>query len=71
MLTLLSAGGVKAQWLKDQRELMGTQITVELRAEEIASDEKAIDQVFDEVRRLDAMMNPLNPYHRDIDLPVD
>ncbi len=61
VLTLLTAGGVQAQWLKDQRELMGTQVTVELWAEEITSGEKAIDQVFDEVKRLDEMMNPWNP----------
>lgn len=61
VLTLLTAGDVKAEWLKDQRELMGTQITVELWAEEVASGEKAIEQVFDEVRRLDEMMNPWNP----------
>lgn len=58
---IIATNAVKAEWLKDQRELMGTQISVELWADDIESGNKAIRRVFDEVLRLDEMMNPWNP----------
>jgi thiamine biosynthesis lipoprotein len=61
VLALAGANVARGEWLKDQRELMGTQVTVELWADDIESGKKVIRQVFDEVPRLDEMMNPWNP----------
>ncbi|MFK8048504.1 MAG: FAD:protein FMN transferase [Halioglobus sp.] len=61
LLPLLATSGVKAEWLKDHRELMGTQISVELWADDVESGHTAIEKVFEEVQRLDEMMNPWNP----------
>lgn len=50
-----------AQWLQDDRELMGTRVSVELWSEDEAASRQLIDSVFAEVQRLDRMMNPWNP----------
>lgn len=49
-----------AQWLKESRTLMGTQVSVELWSQDTAAGRQAIAQVFAEVERLDLMMNPWN-----------
>ncbi|MEM8561863.1 MAG: FAD:protein FMN transferase [Pseudomonadota bacterium] len=50
-----------AVWLSDSREMMGTQITVELWHPNEAIAQQAKDEVFAEFQRLDLMMNPWNP----------
>lgn len=52
---------LQAQWLRDGRELMGTQVSVELWAEDHDAGMDAIAEVLAEVERLDLMMNPWNP----------
>jgi len=53
--------GAQAQWIKDRRHLMGTEVSVELWAEGVDAPEQAIEAVFAEFHRLDEMMNPWNP----------
>jgi FAD:protein FMN transferase len=50
-----------AEWLRDTRAMMGTEIGVELWADDVQAGQRAMDQVFAEVQRLDLMMNPWNP----------
>lgn len=50
-----------AEWHRDERELMGTRVTVELWSEDPALATSLAGQVLAEIRRLDLMMNPWNP----------
>ncbi|MEM7294761.1 MAG: FAD:protein FMN transferase [Pseudomonadota bacterium] len=50
-----------ATWLSESREMMGTEITVELWHSNEAIAQQAKDEVFAEFLRLDLMMNPWNP----------
>ena len=59
ILSLSSA--VRAEWLTDSREMMGTEISVELWSEDVPAGRAAMEQVFSEFQRLDLMMNPWNP----------
>lgn len=51
----------QAEWLSEDREMMGTSITVEFWSEDKTDAPILIDAVFAEVKRLDLMMNPWNP----------
>ena len=51
----------RAQWLTAERELMGTRVSVELWSKDEKAGQRAIDLVFNEIERLDQMMNPWNP----------
>ncbi|WP_240725044.1 FAD:protein FMN transferase [Mangrovimicrobium sediminis] len=57
----LAACTAKAEWLAQTRSMMGTEIRVELWAENAERGSAAQQAVFDEVHRLDLMMNPMNP----------
>ncbi|MEH6581567.1 MAG: FAD:protein FMN transferase [Halioglobus sp.] len=50
-----------AEWLREERTLMGTAVGVEIWSEDVEAGERAIGKVFDEVARLDVLMNPWNP----------
>ena len=50
-----------AQWLRESRALMGTEVSVELWATDAVVGQRAIERVMAEVLRLDLMMNPWNP----------
>ena len=52
---------LRAEWYKQQRPYMGTEVTVELwhPKQEVAT--VLIEEVFAEIERLDLMMNPWNP----------
>ena len=58
---LLFAGAARAEWMRDEREAMGTRIAVELWTEDAVAGRTAMDAVFAEFERLDLMMNPWNP----------
>lgn len=51
----------KAEWLSEDRQMMGTSVTVEFWSDDKANAAALIDAVFAEVKRLDLMMNPWNP----------
>ncbi len=50
-----------ADWLREERELMGTRVTVEIWSEDETRAARLAREVFAEVERLDLMMNPWNP----------
>ncbi|NND67664.1 MAG: FAD:protein FMN transferase [Halioglobus sp.] len=58
---LLQTATARAEWLREEREAMGTSITVELWTEDAAAGRAAMAAVFAEFNRLDLMMNPWNP----------
>lgn len=50
-----------AAWLSDSRQMMGTQVTVELWAEDETAGLETIERAMAAMQRVDWMMNPLNP----------
>ncbi|MEM9254728.1 MAG: FAD:protein FMN transferase [Pseudomonadota bacterium] len=58
---VLGSPAVLAEWQRDEQDIMGTRVTVELFAADANSGREHIDSVFAEFRRLDQMMNPWNP----------
>lgn len=50
-----------ANWYSESREMMGTQVTVELWSEDKAQGLQIIEQAMAAMQRVDRMMNPLNP----------
>ena len=61
VLALLLPLQLHAAWLSESRELMGTQVSVELWSEDEATGNTATGEVLAEIERLDLMMNPWNP----------
>lgn len=61
--TLVALSGIAqaGEWLSEQREMMGTEVSVELWADDADSGRELLAQAFAEVALLDAMMNPWNP----------
>jgi len=57
-LLLLAVPCVQAEWLKQQQDIMGTRISVELWHEDLHLAQNCSDKVFTEMHRLDAMMSP-------------
>lgn len=57
----LATAPVIAEWQRDERELMGTRVTVEIHGENPERAARLTREVFAEVERLDVMMNPWNP----------
>jgi thiamine biosynthesis lipoprotein len=60
---LLVAGGAPAhaEWMARDEAIMGTRITVQLRANDAAKGSAAIDAVMAEMRRIDALMSHYKP----------
>ena len=52
---------VSAEWYSEDREMMGTRVTVELWSEDEKQAEKTIEQAMSAMQQVDRMMNPLNP----------
>ena len=50
-----------ADWYKDEQAIMGTRIAVEFWDEDKAHAEQCAEQVFSEMRRIDALMSPYKP----------
>jgi len=57
----LVAPAAGAEWLREERDLMGTRVTVEFQADDQGRAASLAESVFAEFRRLDRMMNPWNP----------
>lgn len=57
-LSLLWSLPAQAEWFKDERALMGTRVTVELWGDERQPALDAIDAVFAEIARIEALMSP-------------
>lgn len=51
---------VSAEWFRDEREMMGTRVTVEIEAHDQTRAASLAAEVFAEIQRLDLMMNPWN-----------
>ena len=51
----------RAEWLARDEAIMGTRISVELRADDTAKGSAAIDAVMAEMRRIDALMSHYKP----------
>jgi thiamine biosynthesis lipoprotein len=60
---LLIAGGApaRAEWMARDEAIMGTRITVQLRAADAAKGSAAIDAVMAEMRRIDELMSHYKP----------
>jgi thiamine biosynthesis lipoprotein len=60
---LLVAGGApaRAEWMARDDAIMGTRISVQLRADDAAKGTAAIDAVMAEMRRIDALMSHYKP----------
>ncbi len=58
---ILGSAQLHAEWLSGNKKLMGTQVSVELWAEDRITGQAAIEAVFSEIERLDLMMNPWIP----------
>ncbi|MET0066057.1 MAG: FAD:protein FMN transferase [Candidatus Thiodiazotropha sp.] len=54
----LHAPGLAAEWLHDSAAIMGTRVSVELWHEQADEGAQAIQEVFDEFRRLDDKLSP-------------
>jgi len=57
-LALLHWTGAMAGWLKEQADIMGTRIVVELYHDNPAIARRGVDAVLAEMRRIDATMSP-------------
>jgi len=58
VLALLHWTGATAGWLKEQADIMGTRIVVELYHDDPAIARQGVDTVLAEMRRIDAAMSP-------------
>jgi thiamine biosynthesis lipoprotein len=58
---LLHSARVQAAWLYREEAIMGTRCTVEVWSEDRARGEAAIDAVFADMRRIDALMSTYKP----------
>ena len=52
---------VNADWYKAEHAIMGTEVGIELWHEDVKRSELCADQVFAEMRRIDALMSPYIP----------
>jgi thiamine biosynthesis lipoprotein len=60
-LLLGSAAPARAEWMARDESIMGTRISVQLRAADAAKGTAAIDAVMAEMRRIDALMSHYKP----------
>jgi len=58
MVTIFSLSGAHADWYKQQQDIMGTRISVELWHQNESLSMQCSDKIFAEMHRLDAMMSP-------------
>src|SRR5687768_1759570 len=59
--SLLCSATVQAAWLEREEAIMGTRCVVELWAEDVPAGEAAIEAVFADMRRIDALMSTYKP----------
>lgn len=58
LLVFLLPIGVNADWYRDSQDIMGTRISVELWSDDSGNAEKAINQVMEEMHRIDRQLSP-------------
>ena len=61
ILPALFSSSIRAEWIQDQQDIMGTRITVEVEHENKQKAQQAVDAVMHEMRRIDASMSPYKP----------
>jgi thiamine biosynthesis lipoprotein len=61
VLLVAEGAPARAEWMARDDAIMGTRISVELRAEDAAKGTAAIDAVMAEMRRIDALMSHYKP----------
>ncbi len=61
LLMLVLPVAVSADWYKQEQAIMGTRIAVEFWDEDKVHAEQCAEQVFNEMRRIDALMSPYKP----------
>ena len=61
LVTIFSLPGAYADWYKQQQDIMGTRISVELWHQNKSLSMQCSDNIFAEMHRLDAMMSPYKP----------
>jgi thiamine biosynthesis lipoprotein len=61
LLLLVIPGGASADWFKQEQAIMGTPIVVEFWDADTHHAERCAEQVFNEMRRIDALMSPYKP----------
>jgi thiamine biosynthesis lipoprotein len=60
-LLLAGSASARAEWMARDEAIMGTRITVQLRADDAAKGSAAIDAVMAEMRRIDTLMSHYKP----------
>jgi thiamine biosynthesis lipoprotein len=60
-VSILGSATAHAAWLKREEAIMGTRCAVELWSEDAAAGEAAIEAVFADMRRIDALMSTYKP----------
>src|SRR5690606_2205779 len=61
LVTACGSASVQAAWITREAAIMGTRCAVELWSEDVAAGEAAIEAVFAEMRRIDALMSTYKP----------
>ena len=61
LLAIVLPVSAVAGWFKQEQSIMGTRITVEFWDEDDRHAEQCAEQVFNEMRRIDALMSPYKP----------
>ncbi len=61
LVAIFSLSGAYADWYKQQQDIMGTRISVELWHQNESLSMQCSDKIFAEMHRLDAMMSPYKP----------
>jgi len=58
---LLACTSTQADWLKQQQDIMGTRVSVELWHDNLQLAQQCSDKVFEEMHRIDELMSPYKP----------
>jgi thiamine biosynthesis lipoprotein len=61
LVAMLCSATVQAEWIEREDAIMGTRCAVELWADDRAAGEAAIEAVFADMRRIDALMSTYKP----------
>jgi thiamine biosynthesis lipoprotein len=61
ILPALFSRSIHAEWLRDQQDIMGTRITVEVEHENKQMAQQAVNAVMHEMKRIDSGMSPYKP----------
>ncbi len=61
LVSIFNLSPAHSGWFKQQQDIMGTRISVELWHQNVSLATQCSDKIFTEMRRLDAMMSPYQP----------